>query len=247
MSRCGSTLISQMLARLPQNLVISEASPIDAVLRSRYADPAITPAQRATWLRWLVSALGQRRQAEQQRLYIKFDCWHILFLPVIQRAFPDVPWIFTYRQPREVMASHGRQRGPQVIPGLLEPALFGWDRSAVERMSPEEYAARALCKLCEAASESVQTRSGRLVNYQQLPEMVLPALAEFWGVEWSPTEREQMRKVSRLNAKNPFLPFEDDCALKEQNVSENVRDAVEQWLVEPYRRLEQLRASIGFR
>src|SRR5258708_4780469 len=32
MSRCGSTLISQMLAALSQNVVISEAGPIDYVL-----------------------------------------------------------------------------------------------------------------------------------------------------------------------------------------------------------------------
>jgi len=37
MSRCGSTLVSQMLAALPHNIVISEASPIDAVVRARHA------------------------------------------------------------------------------------------------------------------------------------------------------------------------------------------------------------------
>jgi hypothetical protein len=34
LSRCGSTLVSQMLAALPQNIVISEASPLDFALRS---------------------------------------------------------------------------------------------------------------------------------------------------------------------------------------------------------------------
>ena len=39
-SRCGSTLISQMLAALPQNVVISEAGPMDAILRSHLRNRA---------------------------------------------------------------------------------------------------------------------------------------------------------------------------------------------------------------
>ena len=36
MSRCGSTLVAQMLAALPQNIVISEAGPVDAVLHANW-------------------------------------------------------------------------------------------------------------------------------------------------------------------------------------------------------------------
>ena len=43
MSRCGSTLVSQMLAALPQNIVISEAAPIDAVVQLNRAQPDLPP------------------------------------------------------------------------------------------------------------------------------------------------------------------------------------------------------------
>src|SRR5260370_6747308 len=76
MSRSGSTLISQMLSRLPKNLVISEASPIDTVLRSRFEDAAITQAQRTTWLRCLGSEIGQGGQVEQNRQCIRLHCLH---------------------------------------------------------------------------------------------------------------------------------------------------------------------------
>src|SRR5208337_3108734 len=52
-SRCGSTLLSQMLAALPKNVVISEAAPIDGVLRSHLLAPGITDEERILWLRWL--------------------------------------------------------------------------------------------------------------------------------------------------------------------------------------------------
>jgi hypothetical protein len=130
-SRCGSTLIAQMLAAQPENVVISEASPVDVVLRSHLRDPGISEEQRILWLRWLLNAFGQRRFGEEKRLFVKFDSWHALFLPLIRRAFPDVPWIFVYREPVEVLLSHGRRRGGQMIPGVLEPGLFGWDAEAV--------------------------------------------------------------------------------------------------------------------
>lgn len=52
-SRCGSTLVSGMLASSPRHLVLSEPLPVDHVLRARASDD-----ERVKWLRWMVSALG---------------------------------------------------------------------------------------------------------------------------------------------------------------------------------------------
>lgn len=80
-SRCGSTLVSQMLAALPENAVISEAGPIGAILRSHLREPGITDDERVLWLRWLLNALGQRRFPAEKHLFVKFECWQILFCP----------------------------------------------------------------------------------------------------------------------------------------------------------------------
>ena len=105
MSRCGSTLVAQMLAALPRTIVISEAGPIDSVLRANFRDPSLTDDRRAAWLQWMVSALGQPRTGEEKNFFIKFDCWDTMELGLIEQAFPDVPWIFLYRNPVEVMVS----------------------------------------------------------------------------------------------------------------------------------------------
>jgi hypothetical protein len=91
MSRCGSTLISQMAAALPDTLVISEAGPIDAVLQARRRNPAVTPEQTRAWLRWMVSALGRRNDAGLKRYFVKLDAWHILDLELIRKTFPATP------------------------------------------------------------------------------------------------------------------------------------------------------------
>ncbi|HWV99590.1 MAG TPA: hypothetical protein VNZ64_07860 [Candidatus Acidoferrum sp.] len=245
MSRSGSTLISQMLSRLPQNLVISEASPIDTLLRSRFEDAAVTVDQRVNWLRWLVSVLGQRRQGEQERFFIKFDCWHTLFLPLILHAFPGVPWIFVYRKPFEVLMSQHAQRGAQMIPGVLEPGLFGWDVAAVGRMRLEEYGARVLAKICEAAVNQVRKGSGKLLNYHQLPAVVCPTLIEFWGLDCSSNDAEHMLEAARWNAKNPASLFEDDTARKSQAANEELREVAREWLDGSYRQLEIERQRSG--
>lgn len=246
MSRCGSTLICQMLAAAAKNIVISEASPIDTILRAPFR-ASISEEERVQWLRWMVAALGWRRHPEERNLFIKFDCWHALFLPVIERAFPGVPWIFLYREPLEVLVSHRSHRGPQMIPGFLEPALFGWDMPTARAMTLDDYGARALAKICEAALTQAQRGSGRLVNYRQLPALVWPALLQFWGVEFSPEESRRMLDAARLNAKNPVLPFEEDSQAKQRGAPEAVRVIARQWLEEVYGRLESLRRERGFR
>ena len=216
-SRCGSTLISRMLAALPENVVISEASPIDAVLRSHLRDPAITEEQRILWLRGLLNALGQRRHAEEKSMFVKFDSWHTLFLPVIQRAFPSVPWIFVYREPVEVLMSQSRQRGGQMIPGVLEPAIFGWDEPSLRRMSLSEYGGRVLARIGEAALEEARAGRGRLVNYRQLPGVVWPSLMRHWGADCAEQMPETVARVCRFHAKNPALIFEDDAQAKRRS------------------------------
>lgn len=243
MSRCGSTLIAQTLAALPQQIVLSEAAPIDMVLRSQLRDPSITDEQRSTWVRWLVSAYGQRRSGEEQRYFIKLDSWHTLFLPLLRRIFPDVPWIFVYRDPVEVMVSHQRQRGPQVLPGVIEPQLVGLDLETVTQLSQDEYCAIALARICQAAADHVQHDPGLLLNYRELPGAIWSRLPAHVGVSYSEAEQLRLRQAAQLDAKNPVLPFNDDRALKQQLASASVRELAERWLQPVYQQLEQLRLA----
>jgi len=246
MSRCGSTLISQMLAATPENIVLSEAAPVDAVLRAHFRDPAITEAQRVRWLQWLAGVLAWRRHPSEKNFFIKFDCWHALFLPLIQSAFPGVPWIFVYREPLEVMASHLGHRGAQMIPGVLEPCLFGWDLETAGRMTLNEYGVRVLAKISEAALAGVRSGNGRLVNYRQLPDAVWPALMDYWKVEFSGGETARMMDAALLNAKNPVLPFEADRQARRDSAPAELRAITRQWLDGVYQQLESQRLAAGF-
>ena len=165
MSRCGSTLVSQMLAAVPEHLVLSEPGPIDSVLRAREMQPDLSDGERVTWLRSMVGALGQAR-GPQTRMFVKFDAWSALELPVIRRAFPDVPWLFLFRDPVEVLGSHAGRPGAHVIPGALPPGLFG-----VPVGTPLlEHAARVLARISEAALEWEDDPLTTFVDYADLPD-----------------------------------------------------------------------------
>jgi hypothetical protein len=244
-SRCGSTLIAQMLAALPENVVICEASPIDIVLRARAHDPSVTEEQQIIWLRWLLNALGQRRNPEEKRMFVKFDCWHAILLPLIQRAFPTVPWIFVYREPVEVLMSQNRQMGAQMIPGVLESGLFGLEAQQAMSMGLGEYGGHVLAKINGAALEQARAGRGRLVNYRQLPQVVWPELLRYWGVECPDQAPELVTRVCQYHAKNPRAVFADDTEAKNRGATEGMRHFAHHWLGEVYQELERLRAAPG--
>src|SRR5271170_255288 len=58
MSRCGSTLVSRMLAALPQNRVLSEPAALHAVIRAALLDHGLSRAQLVEWLQIVIGALG---------------------------------------------------------------------------------------------------------------------------------------------------------------------------------------------
>jgi gluconate kinase len=241
MSRCGSTLVAQMLAALPQNIVLSEASPIDDVLTALRAAPAVEDGQRLDWIRALVSALGQRRYPDERRLFIKFDCWHTQDLPLLRAAFPETPWIFLYRDPFEVMVSQKKSSGIFLVPDLMNSARFDFDLRAALQMPPEEYAARVLANLLQAALDHGSGPGGLLINYRQLPQAVTTSISAHFGVHWTEAEIERMHHITQFDAKNPSLYFTADQEEKQRAVTEAIARETQRWLVPLYERLEARR------
>lgn len=242
MSRCGSTLVSQMLAALPHNVVISEASPIDTVVQANHARRDLTLDQQALWLRWIVGALGQRRRGEERHVFVKLDSWHTLALPLFRRAFPSVPWIFLYRDPVEVLVSQLNMPGTQMLPGMLGPQLAGIE-PALGLSHPQEYYARVLARVCEPVLQQYDDGGGLLVEYRQLPSALWTMVLPHFGVACSERDKHAMAETARYDAKSPRFEFTVDSAAKQQAATEPTLAAAERWLGDIYRRLEAVRCS----
>jgi hypothetical protein len=233
LSRCGSTLVGRMLAALPETVVLSEPPPVDHVMRARAGEEA-----RARWLRALVAAFTHGSGA--RRLFIKLDAWHALELPLFARAFPDVPWIFLYRDPLEVLVSHARQMS-WMMAAANAPDLLGVSVPDAMRIPRAEYHARVLARICEHA---VRHAGGeRFVSYAQLPDAALTRIPALFGLAPSDAERAAMRAVATYHAKLPQARFVPDAAEKQDAADPEVRAAAERWLMPLYARLEAARRS----
>ncbi len=237
LSRCGSTLVSQMLAALPENIVISEAPPIDFVIRAKN----VGEKRRIAWLRWMIGALGQKRNKPEKHYFIKFDSWNALEINFIKRAFPDVPWIFLYRNPVEIIVSHVRQRGAQMIPGIIKEILPELSFEESLKMTPEEYCARVLEKICRSAHESLKNGDGLAVNYTELPDALTSKILEHFNVELTAKDLEKMLAAAKFNAKIPQMNFSPDTEQKKNEAGAAAFAATEKFVNPIYEALENIR------
>lgn len=224
-SRCGSTLVTQMLAAVTEHLVLSEPLPVDGILRAPAPD-----ADRVRWLRLVVSALGLPRRGCEDGYVLKLDSWHTCSLATVRRAFPETPWVFLYRDPLEVLTSHRRQRGAHMVPGAIDSELFGLDPASYS--SHEEYGARVLAAIYRAGLENRNDHS-LFVDYRELPDAVPERIAPWFGLECGEDARARMYEAARFDAKSPQLLFGPE----EPAATPTLREAAERWARPAYEEL----------
>jgi hypothetical protein len=237
MSRCGSTLVTQMLAAADDTVAISEAAPLDAALALTAHWPDAAEGDAA--LRAIVAALGRRRRGTESRYVIKLDCWHMLAWQRLSRAFPATPWVFLYRDPVEVLVSQMREPGSQMIADFIPLRFYGID-DALGRPGPD-YSACVLKVICAAAADALTGGNGGLaVNYRDLPDALFTTILPHFNAAIDAPDRAAMQAAARFNAKSPRLEFTDDSGGKQREADTAIRAIAAEHLGPVYRRLETL-------
>jgi hypothetical protein len=205
LSRCGSTLVSRLLARLPGVVVLAEPTPLNALLG---LDPdRVDEATLVRVVRLLVRALGRCRHGDERWLVLKCSSWNVRRRAVLAAAFPETPWVWVQRDPARVLASLLAEP-----PGWLglqgEPAraarLFGLDPalspSTVPAMTRAEFAARALGAMLQAAASDPARRL--CIDHADLPAAVWERVVPHFGLEADSAAIELMTAESRFYAKD---------------------------------------------
>ena len=239
MSRCGSTLLSQMIAAMPGSIMVSEPPPFDTLLQL-CLQPQVPQEQRVAFLRGMAAALGRDRFGDRQRFVIKLDSWHSLALPLLRAAFPDTPWVFLFRDPVEVMASQMRSRGSQTIPGQGYDLIYSIPDPLSHR--EEDYIAMVLARICSAAVEHADLGRGMFVDYADLPEAVETRILPHFGIAPDGEAVAAMRAASARDAKRPYQEFAADGDEKRREASDRVHQAVDTHLADLHRQLSSLAA-----
>jgi hypothetical protein len=242
MSRCGSTLVSQMLAAMPGCIVASEAPPLDAAVQLVHSHPETPLEQRVALLRGMAAALGRDRFGNRRHYFIKTDSWHSLELPLFRAAFPDTPWLFLFREPTEVIVSHLRARGSQMIPGSQPDAVFAISEPL--GLPAEEYIARVLNRVTRAAIDHADIGGGLFVDYADLPGAVERRILPHFGIAPDDDSLGAARAAAQWDAKSSSFAFEPDAEGKRRDAGEAVRAATAAHLDELHRELTALTAYV---
>ena len=233
-SRCGSTLLAALLGRLPGALVLSEPGPVDSLLR---AGARLGRERQVRLLRAMISALGQARAPGQDRLFVKFDAWNTLQLPLVREAFPDTPWVFLRREPVEVLVSALARRGVHVSPGMLPPSLFGL--AEADLADADAWAAKALGAIYRAGEAHQALGGGLILDYRDLPKAAWTTVAAHFGIVPGQADIEGMRALSAGDPKRSGQPFQPDAAAKRAAASPAVRALAARWIAPEGARADQ--------
>ncbi len=144
-SRCGSTLLAQLLSLDEQNIVLAEPPIFDEVLRDiAFKKPEIPEEKIEESLKAVVKFLGQKRTGEEQNFFIKLDSWHIFYYEKLRKLYPETPFIFSFRRPDEVIRSQVNESGMHAAPGVIQPAIFGFTLEEILAVERPVYVAKVL-------------------------------------------------------------------------------------------------------
>lgn len=220
MSRCGSTLVAQMLGALEGSAVVAEAPVLDQAIQLHLAGQF--PAE---LVRGLTGALLRDRAGDTRHLFVKLDAWHTLALPRIAALFPSSRWAFLFRDPVEVLVSQARKPGMHVTPGAIPFELFGLRGG--EGVSPPNYPAWVIGAIARAGLGAAGLDRGLLVEYADLPGAVTRAILPHFGVEPGEGDTERLAEAGARYSKQPHRAFAEDRAEKQGAADTELRARAE--------------------
>lgn len=235
LSRCGSTLVSQLCASLDGVAVLAEAEPINTLL---HLDPAtVDKGLQTECLRLLIRAFGRGRVGAR-RFLVKFSSWNVLYFDILRRAFPGVPCVFIARSPDEVLAS--LLNGP---PGWVRlrqdpagaEALLGVDAGIAAGLDAPGFCVAVLERFFHAALEA-DAGQALYIDYANLPDAVWNHVLPWLGITPTAAEQAKLPSLARFDAKTPGTMFTPDGSVKRAALTGQIADIVEQRLTPLYQR-----------
>ena len=210
-SRCGSTLLTKSLARSAQNLCINQGGPLQegfwAAITDHWQHQPVIDTRNIRMLRNIVMLMARRRRADYRRCFIKFISWNVIYLDYIRAAFPDVPTLYLYREPREVIATV-MQETTAVLRAKGKPQaamLTGLAPAESKLMSDIEYLAHCYAHYFNIVLDtSTDSANLHLLNYNSLnhQESYAEILERGFNLKPEAMELEQMRQQYRYYSKD---------------------------------------------
>lgn len=207
-SRCGSTLVSQMLAQIESHQVFSEPPFLDQIFGAQASDRDKKKA-----LESVFHILGYYAKANQRSIWVKLDSWAIVYYNILRDVFPEVPFLFLIREPSEVVRSHRKIRGAQMVPGLLKSNPLQIRDVPVYDL--DLYTEKVLISILNNMMERVNDPRTYVLDYRFLNSRLSSCLSSM-GLKFLSNELSLMKERSRFHSKSSEFAFDESNEFQEQ-------------------------------
>lgn len=117
LSRCGSTLLSQMLCQDEDNTILAEVPILDQVLNAEHYGFHLPEFDKRNYFESIIRILARCNGKDNARLIVKADSWHILHYAQLREWYPEIPFFLLYRKPVEIINSHSKLPGMHAVRG----------------------------------------------------------------------------------------------------------------------------------
>lgn len=244
-SRCGSTLLANACRQLDGAVVISEAEVVEKIVSRFFSYPDDHSAQsvfNAALFRAALTALGQRRLGTEQKLFVKFSAVSTLHFRWVKRIWPNVPCVFMFRDPLEVITSNIGNP-----PEWIDFESIPEQSTAVTGLTPEdalkldgaERCARGLGRIYTAGAE-LGASGAHLLDYAGVSIETLIAAVKFLGTTPTTNEADRISGIAKLYSKDSTLGRKFDPEAAQLPATQRVREVADRWALASYQRLKQM-------
>lgn len=210
-SRCGSTLLTQLLSIDNQYIVLSEPPILDDIMRNiAFQKPEIPEEEIDKSIKSIIKLLGKKRTGNETQFFIKLDSWHIFFYEKLRKLYPKTPFIFSFRRPDEVIRSQIQETGMHAAPGVIQPALFGFELMEILNLTRPVYVAKVLEKYFEIYLKIKDIDQNTLfLDYKEGILISLNKIQQFLNLNIDEATQAKIEKRSKFHSKRPNFIFDE--------------------------------------
>lgn len=202
-SRCGSTLLCNMLDSLADCYMVRESPVLNKVL----LDSRLTPQQRHDLFHGILIAYSRYAAYLTKRCLIKFTSFCASQLGFIREQLPRIPWLYLHREPRAVIGSLMKNNAGWQSKGTLQRLLNLDDKELAQPLA--RLTARVLQDGFRVLLDNIpqspgQGPAGLVFNYERLiaqTRQAMPVIAQHFGFGFRQNELLRMLACLQCDSK----------------------------------------------
>ncbi|HET6991907.1 MAG TPA: sulfotransferase family protein, partial [Bacteroidia bacterium] len=219
-SRCGSTLLSQMLCIDESIVVLSEVPLLDDLLRISFSDKNKNIPDAEKLFCAVLTILAQKRNGKEKHLFIKTDSWHLMFFERIRKLFPSIPALILYRAPAEVIRSQQKRTGMHAVQGPILPEIFGFSNEQIKELLPDNYFELVLEAYFRKCLSILKTDyHTKAISYHDGPMKIFQDTIRFCNLTINPEMIAEMEKRTTHHSKYPGEKFSPEIPVVKELTS----------------------------